>query len=121
MSDIIQRKPNVLWVSEASFLNTGFSTLSKGLMERIFPTFNYHLYEYGSYAKTSDPRGKQLQWPFFGAIPEDHDTNAKNAYNTSVYGQFGETLFEEVCLQTKPDIVVLSRDYWMDTFYLKSF
>jgi len=120
MNDIIQRKPNVLWVSEASFLNTGFSTLSKGLMERIFPTFNYHLYEYGSYAKTSDPRGKKLSWPFFGSIPENDDVNANHAYRSSPYGQFGETLFEQVCLQTLPDIVVLSRDYWMDTCFLKS-
>jgi len=120
MSDIIKRKPNVLWVSEASFLNTGFSTLSKGIMERIFPTFKYHLYEYGSYAKTSDSRKKQLDWQFFGAEPESNKTKALEHHRSSPYGQFGETLFEDLCLKTKPDIVVLSRDYWMDVCFLRS-
>lgn len=114
------RKPNVLWVSEASFMNTGFSVLSKEILEKVLGTWKYHIYEYGSYAKSSDPRGAKLNWPFMGAIPEDHEQDLINQYRNSQCGQFGETLFDRVCLQIKPDIVIASRDYWMDEFILRS-
>lgn len=114
------RKPNVLWVSESSFLNTGFSVLSKEILEKLLGTWKFHIYEYGSYAKDSDPRAKKLNWPFMGAIPEDHEQDLVRQYRGSQYGQFGETLFERVCLEVKPDIVIASRDYWMDEFILRS-
>ena len=114
------RKPNVLWVSEASFLNTGFSVLSKEILERLLKTWKFHIYEFGSYAKTSDPRKNGIEWPFFGAMPEDHEQELVQRYSQSQTGQFGETLFEKVCLQVRPDIVIASRDFWMDEFILRS-
>jgi glycosyltransferase involved in cell wall biosynthesis len=111
----MNRKKRILWVSEASFLNTGFSVLSYEILKRLYDTGKYEILELGSYAKSSDQRALNIPWNFAGAIPEDNDTFGKQLYNSSVYGQFGEAVFDKVCLKFKPDIVIDSRDRWMSS------
>lgn len=100
-------------------MNTGFSVLTREILLRLHATGKYELAEYGSYAQTTDARAAGTPWKFYGAIPEQ-GTELYNKYNSSVYGQFGETLFEHVCLDFKPDIVVDVRDWWMCEFELRS-
>lgn len=113
-------KKRILWVSEASFLNTGFSVLSMEILKRLHATGKYEIAEFGSYAGTGDPRASKLPWKFYGALPDKNDHESINRYNSSQYGQFGEALFEKVCLDFRPDIVVDSRDHWMCEFQLRS-
>ncbi|MFA5759040.1 MAG: glycosyltransferase [Clostridia bacterium] len=101
-------------------MNTGFAVLSRYIINALYQTGKYEIAEFGSYAKTSDPRAMQIPWKFYGAIPEDHQTDAKQRYNQSVYGQFGETLFPHVCLDFRPDIVCDVRDFWMCNFEAQS-
>jgi glycosyltransferase involved in cell wall biosynthesis len=104
------RKKRILWVSEASPLATGFSTLSLGILERLYATGKYEIAEYGSYMHSDDPRAQSLPWQFYGSIPDEDDRLGTERYNSSVYGQFGEALFEQVCLDFKPDIVCVPPD-----------
>jgi glycosyltransferase involved in cell wall biosynthesis len=113
-------KKRILWITEASFLNTGFSVLSLEILMRLHKTGKYDIAELGSYAKTSDPRAAHVPWEFFGGIPEDNDQLGKSRYNSSQTGQFGEAVFEQVCLEFKPDIVIDVRDWWMCEFQLRS-
>jgi glycosyltransferase involved in cell wall biosynthesis len=113
-------KKRILWVSEASFLATGFSVLSHEILSRLYKTNKYEIAELGSYAKSSDPRSILLPWKFYGAEPEPTNTFALNIYNQTQTAQFGEAVFEQVCLDFKPDIVVDVRDWWMCEFQLRS-
>lgn len=108
-------KKKVLWISESSCLGTGFSTISKEVLTRLYNTNKYEIAEYASYIKGSDPRNLELPWKVYGAIPEDYDQEGLQKYNSSIYGQFGETLFEKVCLDFVPDICIGMRDTWMNS------
>jgi glycosyltransferase involved in cell wall biosynthesis len=114
------RKKRILWVSEASFMATGFSTLTMEILQRLHATGKYELAELGCYAKSSDPRTGYLPWTFYGGIPEANDALGIERYNNSIYGQFGESVFEQVCLDFKPDIVIDVRDWWMCEYQLRS-
>lgn len=117
-------KPRILWVTEATFLNTGFATLSKGILERLYSTGKYELMELGSYADINDPRIADkilnVPWGFVSPIPNNADQNAVNQYNSNIYAQFGELAFEQVCLDFMPDVVIDVRDHWMCSFQVKS-
>jgi glycosyltransferase involved in cell wall biosynthesis len=113
-------KKRILWVSEASFLSTGFSVLSHEILSKLYKTVKYEIAELGSYAKTNDPRSLLLPWKFYGATPDESNSYAIEHYNNVQTGQFGESVFEQVCLDFRPDIVVDVRDQWMISFELKS-
>jgi glycosyltransferase involved in cell wall biosynthesis len=113
-------KKRILWVSEASFMNTGFSVLSKEILERLYATDKYEIAELGCYARTNDPRSYTIPWKFYGSIPDPENVIATERYNNSVYGQFGESVFEQICLDFKPDIVIDVRDWWMCEYQLRS-
>ena len=114
----MDNKKRVLLVNEASFLNTGFSTIGKEIMSRLWETGKYELAELGSYAKSSDPRAYELPWKFYGGIPEDHDEFGQSRYRSSIHAQFGEWCFEDVCLDFNCDICLDIRDNWMSAEWL---
>ena len=49
-------KKRILFIGEASFLNTGFSTYYRELLPRLAATGKYEIAELGSYAQQSDTR-----------------------------------------------------------------
>lgn len=118
-NQMIKRKPRLLIASEASFLKTGFAKINLELLKRLHERGNIEVAELGSYAKTSDPRARELPWRFYGGIPEDADQFSHQRANSShfqrVYGQFGATVFEQVCLDFKPDAVFCDTDQWMSS------
>ncbi len=114
------RKKRILWVSEACFLNTGFAVVSKAILEGLHQTEKYEIGELGSYAKSSDLQASSVPWKFYGGIPEDDNHYAREMYSRVQTAQFGQAVFEQVCLDFKPDIVIDIRDPWMDTWQLQS-
>lgn len=113
-------KKRILWISEASFMATGFSVLSYEILKRLYDTGKYEIAELGAYAQHNDPRQYNLPWKFYPGIPSPDNAIGLERYNNSIYGQFGEAVFEQVCLDFKPDICIDSRDYWMCEFELRS-
>lgn len=112
------RKIKILWVNEASFLRTGFSTYGWQVMKRLQATGKYEIVELASYAQQSDPRWKDpkwnITWKYYGAMPENNDELGKQQYQQNYhFGQFGAVKFDEVILREKPDIVIDIRDRWM--------
>lgn len=66
-------KKKILFVGEASFLNTGFSTYYRELLPRLVETGKYEIAEFGSYANTGDPRAAAFikgRWKFYGNQPD---------------------------------------------------
>lgn len=122
-------KKRVLFVGEASFLFTGFSTYYRELLPRLAATDKYEIAEFGSYAGQSDPRVRsfiQGRWKFYGNNPETPeeeerfnqvDDQGQPGQNTN---QFGRWKFEEVLSDFRPDIVIDIRDWWMIDFQRRS-
>lgn len=121
-------KKRVLFVGEASFLNTGFSTYYRELLPRLAATNKYEIAEFGSYASTNDPKVKSFingRWKFYGNNPEtDEEKQLFNQQDPAQPGQntnqFGRWKFEHVLADFKPDIVIDIRDWWMVAFQERS-
>lgn len=116
-------KKRILFIGEASFLNTGFSTYYRELLPRLAKTGKYEIAEIGCYARQDDPRAQEFianRWKFYGVMPTtQEELNAFNqpcphprgrGQNTN---QFGEYKFNHILADFKPDIVVDIRDWWM--------
>lgn len=114
------RKKRVLFVGEASFLATGFSTYWNEVIKRIHATGRFEVAELGSYASVDDPRCKQVPWRFYPVIPSRDDQEAMRIYHSNQTNQFGEAVFADVCLDFKPDIVTTITDWWMQEHLFRS-
>lgn len=115
------RKKRILFVGEASFLATGFSTYWNETLKRIHATGKFEIAELGSYTNPTDHRCSQVPWKFYPVAPDPGNKEAAGKYNAGMpTAQFGEWCFDDVCLEFKPDIVCGIRDWWMDEFILRS-
>lgn len=121
----MERKRKVLFCGEASFLNTGYSTYVREVMTKLHETGKYELAELASYGQRNDPRGMRLPWRYYGVQPNKEyqplaDEKEIKAYESNPINQFGAFIFEEVCLDFKPDIVFDIRDWWQLEFAERS-
>lgn len=112
------RKRRVLFVGEASFLATGFSTYWNEVLKRLHSMGEFELFEIGSYAHGDDHRCQQIPWKFYPVAPPQNNQEAMREYQIDCNGrfptrQFGEGIFSDVCLDCRPDLVFDIRDFWM--------
>ena len=115
------RKKRILFCSEATFLNTGYATYTREILKYLHSTGKYELAEMAAYGTRNDPRANGIPWKFYGVVPPDNATEEeKNRYNANPVHQFGEHIFESVCLDFFPDIVCDIRDFWMLDFAERS-
>ena len=97
---------------------TGFGKIGKELISRFHDSGKYDICEIGCYGHPKDPRAAMIPWEYYPATPTD--PKLLERYNSSIYGQFGETVFDYVCEKFRPDICLVWRDFWMDSFIDKS-
>lgn len=115
------RKKRILFCSEATFLNTGYSTYTREILNYLHSTGKYELAELASYGERNDKRATTIPWKFYGVLPDATSTNEeKQQYQSMPTAQFGELLFEHVCLDFLPDVVCDIRDFWMLDFQERS-
>lgn len=108
------KKKKVLFVSEASYLSTGYATYSREVLKRLNDKEKYELAEFSIYGGHADPRRSTIPWKNYPNLPvNDKD---RERYNSNGINQFGAWRFERVCLDFKPDVVLTIRDFWMDSF-----
>lgn len=110
----------MLFIGEANFLATGFSTYWHEVIKRLHATGEFELAELGSYAHDDDTRCQQVPWKFYPVAPARGNKQAMQKYMANPTSQFGEWRFDQVCLDFKCDIVIGIRDWWMDEFVLRS-
>ena len=120
-----ERKKRILFCSEATFLNTGYATYTREVMEYLHSTGKYELAELAAYGQRNDPRGLALPWRYYGVKPNvEYQPRASReelaSFESTPFNQFGEFIFEDVCLDFKPDIVFDIRDFWMLEFVERS-
>jgi glycosyltransferase involved in cell wall biosynthesis len=119
------RKKRILFCTEATFLNTGYSTYTREVMRYLHSTGKYELAELAAYGQRNDPRGFKLPWKYYGVQPNrDFEPVASReemeSFESNPINQFGAFIFEDVCLDFKPDIVFDIRDFWMIEFVERS-
>lgn len=119
------RKKRILFCSEATFLNTGYATYTREILNYLHKTGKYEIAEMASYGQRNDPRAANIPWKYYGVSPNtDCEPKASEeelrSYQSSGTFQFGEWIFEHVCLDFLPDVVFDIRDFWMLEFAERS-
>ena len=119
------RKKRILFCSEATFLNTGYATYTREILNYLHGTGKYEIAEMGSYGEMNDARAKDIPWKYYGVVPNQNSEpkapqEQLEVYNSVPTNQFGEWIFEHVCLDFLPDIVCDIRDFWMLDFAERS-
>lgn len=119
------RKKRILFCSEATFLNTGYATYTREILNYLHSTGKYEIAEMSAYGQRNDPRAANIPWKYYGVAPNTEceplaTEDELKIYNSSGTNQFGEWLFEHVCLDFLPDIVCDIRDFWMLDFAERS-
>jgi len=114
------RKKRILWVGEYSLLSTGFSTYAYQVLSKWNSTGKYELAELASFAEPSDRRLNLIPWKIYPVLPPDGQPKLHEIFNAKQTNQFGEWIFDDVCLEFKPDIVVDMRDAWMYEYQERS-
>lgn len=109
------RKKRILFCTEATYLNTGYATYSREILNYLYSTNKYEIAEYAAYGHDNDPKSN-APWRFFGVIPDPRNQKLIEQYKKNLHGQFGGFAFEKVCLEFLPDIVCDIRDFWMIDF-----
>lgn len=110
-----KKKLNVLMVSEASWLSSGFGTYTKEILSRLHNTGKYNIAEFACYGKVNDPRDSEIHWKYYANAVDNNDPRSQE-YNNSMENQFGKWRFERVLIDFKPDVVIDVRDYWMNSY-----
>tara|TARA_B100002052_G_scaffold97742_2_gene90312 strand:- start:4301 stop:5941 length:1641 start_codon:yes stop_codon:yes gene_type:complete len=114
------RKKRVLFISEASYLNTGYAKYSKEVISRLHKSGKYDVAEMSTYGSAKDSRRSQIPWKNYPLLPDPENKEQVKAYGENANNQFGSWRFERICLDFEPDIVLTIRDYWMDAFVYHS-
>jgi glycosyltransferase involved in cell wall biosynthesis len=115
------RKKRILFCSEATFLNTGYATYTREILNYLNSTGKYEIAEMSAYGEENDPRASNIPWKFYGVMPpKNASEEIKKQYSSVATYQFGEFIFEKVCLDFKPDVVCDIRDFWMLDFVERS-
>ena len=63
------RKKRILFCSEATFLNTGYATYTREILNYLYSTGKYELAEMSAYGERNDPRAANIPWKFYGVMP----------------------------------------------------
>ena len=111
----MSRKKRALFLTEASYLSTGYATYGREVLDRLYKSNKYEIAEFSVYGNTEDPRRKSIKWKNYCNMPDDSAEQQK-LYNSNSTNQFGAWRFERACLDFEPDIVLCIRDFWMDSF-----
>jgi glycosyltransferase involved in cell wall biosynthesis len=123
-------KKRIMFVGEASFLSTGFSTYYRELLPRLVATGKYEIAEVGSYARHDDPKVAEFiagRWKFYGTMPRNQQeaeifnrVSPNPADKGQNINQFGAHVFDSAVADFQPDIVIDIRDAWMCTWQQRS-
>ncbi len=112
----MDRKTRILFNSEYSQSGTGYSRISKELLERLAATNKYELSELASFCGPNDPRVYNCNWKVYAVQPDPHNEKECKEYYSNNLNAAGLWKFNEACLDFCPDIVFTMRDYWYDAF-----
>ena len=114
-----ENKPRILVCSESTKISSGFGVYNKFLLEGLYKTNRYEIAEFASYGVIGDKEKYNIPWRYYPNAVDPSDSRQK-ILASSVENHFGKWRFDRVILDYRPDIVIDVRDYWMNSYQLKS-
>lgn len=107
-------KKRILFISEASYLKTGFATYTREVMKYLHNTNKYIIAEMACYGAPADldSRAKSVPWKYYNVLPRNNieEEEYRKDYRENQFGKWkGDYVFSDF----KPDIVFCLTDNWM--------
>ena len=112
----MNRKKRILFNTEFSLLNSGYSTYSLDCLRYLYNTGKYELFELAAYCEPGNPSIHQVPWKVFPNLPTPGNQQENAIYESDNTNAFGKWKFEKVLLECQPDIVFDVRDIWYCTY-----
>lgn len=113
------RKKKILFVTEASWLSTGYSVYTKEVLSRLNQIDEFEVAELACYVDRNDANIKNTPWGVYPNKPLPEDQSYP-LYRGNPVAQFGDLSFNHVVMNFQPDIVMDIRDWWMLEFEQRS-
>ena len=113
------RKKKVLFVSEASWKNTGYAVYTREVLSRLSQIQDLQVAELACYASANNTEIQTTPWKVYPNRPTN-DSPEFESYKGTPTKVFGEQTFNSVLLDFKPDIVMDIRDWWMFEYQQRS-
>lgn len=110
---MFKRKKRILFVSEASYSDTGFGRYYYELLSRLVATNRYDIAELGCWGTVNHPKDHVIKWKYYANQPSPGSPE-EELYRSSSNNKFGFFRFEKVVIDFMPDIVISLRDIAMD-------
>jgi len=109
-------KKRVLFHSEASYLRSGYSVITKEVLSRLHE--KYDVAEFSNYGHRDFPNRHQIPWTYYGNGCGENwmqpvDEHEAAVYNSTPYNHFGADKIEDALLHFKPDVYISPLDPWM--------
>jgi len=114
------RKIKVLFVTEASYMPTGYSVYTKEVLSRLSKHPQLEVAELACFTTSKAEELKTVPWKVYANVPEPENQNLNNVYNSNMSNKFGDFSFNSVLLDFEPDFVMDIRDWWMLEFEERS-
>lgn len=103
------RKKKLLFVSEASYSQTGFGRYYHDLISRLHETDKYRIAELGCFGNINNPDDHSIKWRYYANQVSGDDSRYAN-YTGDPGNKTGKWRFNTVLLDFEPDIVIDLRD-----------
>jgi len=116
-----EEKLRVLFISEASYLHTGFGTYMNNVLKRLNKNPNISCFELGAYGQSPrrEKKAAEIEWTYFHNMPDNDEEN--RAYQAEYKdNQFGKFKVDAVLEEVRPHVILMHRDWWMDKFVLET-
>lgn len=113
------RKKRILWVNEASWKGTGYSTYAHEVLTRLHKVEEFEVAELACYVDRDDPNVAKQPWKVYPNRPLETDADFQS-YVNNPSRIFGEQTFNHVLIDFMPDIVMDIRDWWMCEYQQRS-
>lgn len=112
------RKLRVLFIGEASYLNSGYAVYIKEILKRFHKCGEFEIAEFAPCGepKEREPRVQDIPWAYYPNIPDRANKQEFNDYNSSTINAFGMYSWNSTILNFMPDLIVDIRDIWMMKF-----
>lgn len=112
-------KKKILFVNEASYLNSGFANYGRELISRVNASGKYKVAELSNYGMVNDARDSVIRWKCYpNAVPPNDPRHQQ--YSAAIDNQWGRWRLDTVLLDFKPDIVANWSDPWMMMYQMRT-
>lgn len=102
-------KTKILFVTEATFLSTGYSNFHRNIMLTL-QSQGYEVEEFALCVNENHPIIDNVPWVVYANLPSN-DTE-RSRYESIPHSEYGSWKFESVLLESKPTHVFCASDSW---------